>query len=302
MWNFTASRVIVRHFCSLKLNKLQSPKSVSAWWPSRGGVGSFLSIEQKRNVAIGKRQRRSDDYPKFIGPLHELVSLLSRALETSRQSYSGRATRFLLVRARRFLHHRTRACILLSLSLSLSFSLFALYFNTDASVCNSVYVCMFSSIWPWMPPEDYGVRVWRVPQGSSSSSTSSFFFFLFFFTLRILTTVGYANIVSPMGLSLLPSSRDGDGLHDFASNARWVARTIQEQDEARDPPVARSQSLRVSSSVFGRMLQAKGERKCGTVDHFLTFYVASIQTGISGSTNDFRKCIFSIWRSDFEWL
>lgn len=39
------------------------------------------------------------DYSKFIGPLHELVSPLIHALETSRRSYSGRATRFLLPRA-----------------------------------------------------------------------------------------------------------------------------------------------------------------------------------------------------------
>ena len=171
-----------------------------------------------------------------------------------------------------------------TLSLSLSLSL-RFVFQYRVSVCNSVRVCVFSSIWPWMPPEDYGVRVRRVPQGSSSSSTSPFFFFFFFFfffsfffTLRIPTTVGYANIVSPMGLSLLPSSRDGDGLHDFASNARWVARTIQEQEETRDPAVAGSQSLGVSSSVFERMLQGWGERKCGTTDHF---HVALIQTDVS---------------------
>lgn len=51
------------------------------------------------------------------------MSLLSHALETSRRSYSGRATRFLLVRARRFLH-RTRTCTLLS----------SLYFDLSVSV------------------------------------------------------------------------------------------------------------------------------------------------------------------------
>lgn len=94
-----------------------------------------------------------------------------------------------------------------------------------------------------MPLEDYGVRVWRVLRGPSLSSTFFFFFFFFFccffffflsfFTPRVLTIVGYANIVSPMGLSLLPFFSAEDSIRDFSSNARWVALSIQKQEQIR---------------------------------------------------------------------
>lgn len=43
--------------------------------------------------------------------------------------------------------------------------------------------------------------------------------------LLLLTTVGYANIVSPMGLSLLLFSLpEGEGLHDFASKSHGDSR------------------------------------------------------------------------------
>jgi len=78
---------------------------------------------------LGGGKKRLHDYPKFIGPLHELVSPLSRALETSGRSYSGRATRFLLPRASLQLvrAHRRRVC----------------------------------PVWSRMLPEDYGTPEWR---------------------------------------------------------------------------------------------------------------------------------------------
>lgn len=77
----------------------------------------------------GRRKKRLYDYPKFIGSLHELVSSLSHALETSERSYSGRATRFLLPLASLQLvrAHRRGVC----------------------------------PVWSRMLPEDYGTPEWR---------------------------------------------------------------------------------------------------------------------------------------------
>lgn len=71
-----------------------------------------LNYRREHSTNFGERKKRLHDYPKFIGPLHELVSPLSHALETSGRSYSGRATRFLLPRASLQLvrAHRRRVC------------------------------------------------------------------------------------------------------------------------------------------------------------------------------------------------
>ena len=111
------------------------------------------------------------------------MSLLSHALETSRRSYSGRATRFLLVRARRFLH-RTRTCTLLS----------SLYFNLSVFV--TLCVCVHGKSdrecrWRIMGcecDEFFEDRPCPPPSPSSSSSSSSSFPSLHLESLRSSVT------------------------------------------------------------------------------------------------------------------
>lgn len=119
--------------------------AIVPWKKKRGRRGT---PDERRNLSWKKGTRGSDDYPKFIGPLHELVSLLSHALETSGRSYSGRATRFLLDRARRFLLARATNVP-----------------PSDRECSSRIMGCACDEL-----------RGLRGPSSSSSSTSSSFFF------------------------------------------------------------------------------------------------------------------------------
>lgn len=113
-------------------------------------------------------KKRSHDYPKFIGPLHELVSFLSHTLETSERSYSGRATRFFF------------------------------FLGSFPLARASARTCVLSD-------RECSRRIMGMTRPAQSSAFYFYFFFFFlffFFQAQVRLYVGYVDIVSSKGLTL----------------------------------------------------------------------------------------------------
>lgn len=109
---------------------------------AKRGTKRLRNVSSRRAYAAdleGRKKGSGHDYPKFIGSLHELVSFLSQALETSRRSHSARTVPFLF-------SSRSVSCPLRSHRQR----------DTHAFV---------RFVWAWIPSKDYEPRERR--EGSS---------------------------------------------------------------------------------------------------------------------------------------